>query len=97
MGTTNPNDTFYTGQLTNISNNNTAFAIEDTAVTGNTGHDYDDIILQLQGITNNDLSLSNIINPGTDWRNSTLGQQIVNFINSADTTSPMVNKPDKSP
>ena len=63
MGTTNPNDTFYTGQLTNISNNNTAFAIEDTAVTGNTGHDYDDIILQLQGATNNALPLSNIINP----------------------------------
>ena len=91
MGTTNPNDTFYTGQLTNISNNNTAFAIEDTAVTGNTGHDYDDIILQLQGATNNALSLSNIINPGTDWRNSTLGRQIVNFINSADTTPPQIS------
>lgn len=44
--------------------------------------DYNDMILQLRGLDGNLASLADNINPARDWRNTDLGQQLLDYTNT---------------
>lgn len=57
--------------------NGNTFSFEDIKINQNSDRDYNDLVFQLGGVTGEVPSLNQVINPKRDWRNSKLGQEII--------------------
>ena len=62
-------------------NNSGAIALEDVLISG-ADRDYNDMIFQLVGLDANFESLEDHINPARDWRDTDIGQQLLDYTNS---------------
>ncbi|MEG4603223.1 DUF4114 domain-containing protein [Microcoleus sp. F6_B6] len=77
----NPNDTSYVLPIADATGTGNTFAMEDMSAA-NSDSDYNDLIFTVLGATGNAPLLSAVINPDREWRNTTLGQQLIEYANS---------------
>ena len=59
-------------------NNTSTIALEDVLIS-QSDRDYNDMILQLVGLDGNLESIDDHINPNNDWRDTTLGQELLDY------------------
>jgi DNA/RNA endonuclease G (NUC1) len=78
----NPNNTSYLLSIADITGNGNAFALEDMPAANSDG-DFNDVIFKISGATGSAPSLDTLINPNKEWRNTTLGQQILGDLNNS--------------
>jgi hypothetical protein len=77
----NPNDTSYILPIADATGTGNTFALEDMSLTNSDG-DYNDLIFTVIGARGNAPLLDTVINPAKEWRNTTLGQQLIEYANS---------------
>jgi Domain of unknown function (DUF4114) len=68
------------GQFGDVNATGT-IALEDTVIY-QADKDYNDMILQLEGLQGNLESLTNRINSARDWRKTNIGQELIDYTNS---------------
>lgn len=81
----NPIASFQFGQIADVTGNGSTFVFEDLRVDGISDRDYEDIVLQIRGAIGFAAELDKVISPSNDWRNSTIGQSVLNYIAPYDT------------
>lgn len=74
----------YNGQFADITGDGSVFGIEDLPAEGRSDRDYNDIVFQVQGAVGRVISLDELLINGAlqtqqDWRNSDLGQALVEY------------------
>ena len=80
MATANPDDGFHVGQIADVTGEGKTFVMEDIRLDkGKSDEDYNDIIFQIRGATAEVIQMDELIEPEDDWRNSELGQKILNY------------------
>jgi surface antigen len=81
LSTSNPNDAFHVGQIADVTGEGNTFVMEDLRMDGcsNSDQDYNDVIFQVRGATGSAVRLDEVINPVSDWRNTDLGQALINY------------------
>ncbi|MDJ1178445.1 DUF4114 domain-containing protein [Roseofilum sp. BLCC_M91] len=80
MATANPDDGFHVGQIADVTGEGKTFVMEDIRLDkGKSDEDYNDIIFQIRGATAEVIQMDELIDPEDDWRDSELGQKIVNY------------------
>ncbi|MDJ0572914.1 MAG: DUF4114 domain-containing protein, partial [Pleurocapsa sp. MO_192.B19] len=69
-------------QVAAVDNNGT-LAFEDIVISsGNSDYDYNDFILQVRGLeSDNTVSLDEVVNSNRDWRNTSTGQDLLEYAN----------------
>jgi len=77
----NPNNTSYVLPIADATGTGNTFALEDMSATSSDG-DYNDLIFTVIGARGNAPLLDAVINPAKEWRNTTLGQQLIEDANS---------------
>jgi murein DD-endopeptidase MepM/ murein hydrolase activator NlpD len=75
----NPNSGFHLGQIADVDGKGSTFVLEDLRVDGESDRDYNDIIFQVRGAIGKAVSLDEVIPFDTDWRESTLGQTLLEY------------------
>ncbi|AFZ10908.1 Ig domain protein group 2 domain protein (plasmid) [Oscillatoria nigro-viridis PCC 7112] len=92
IATANPNDTAHLLQIADITGTGNTFALEDMSPP-NSDRDYNDLIFKISGATGNAPLLDTVINPDREWRNTTLGQQLLAEANppNSDNNPPVVS------
>ena len=61
--------------------------MEDLRVAGGSDRDYNDLVFHVQGATGTALSLDRVIDPSHEWRQTDMGQALIDYAKS-DVTSP---------
>ncbi|MEG5129330.1 putative Ig domain-containing protein [Microcoleus sp. ARI1-B5] len=77
----NPNNTSYVLPIADATGTGNTFALEDMS-SANSDGDYNDFIFTVVGATGNAPPLSSVINPAKEWRNTPLGEQLIEYANS---------------
>ncbi|MBW4512842.1 MAG: DUF4114 domain-containing protein [Scytonematopsis contorta HA4267-MV1] len=95
----NPQQTTQLAQLVNFtsdSQNETkgiTFSFEDMQLNRNADRDYNDLIFKIEGATGVATVIDKVINPKRDWRQSTIGQQVIqNAVEPEDLAGSTVDK-----
>ena len=71
------------GQLVDVNGTGT-YGIEDLALnTGQADRDYNDVVFQIKGAEGVVASIDEFSNPERDWRNTTVGQELLEYANRA--------------
>ncbi|NEP13752.1 MAG: S8 family serine peptidase [Symploca sp. SIO2C1] len=79
MATANPNDAFHVGQIADVTGDGSTFVLEDLRIDGKSDGDYNDLIFQVRGATGNAALIDSLIDPDLDWRDTNLGQAILDY------------------
>ncbi len=79
MATANPDDAFHVGQIADVTGDGSTFVMEDLRVDGKSDGDYNDLVFQVRGATGNAALIDSMIDPDLDWRDTELGQEILEF------------------
>ncbi|MGL5059984.1 MAG: DNA/RNA non-specific endonuclease [Microcoleus sp.] len=89
----NPNDTSYLLPIADLTGNGNTFALEDMSAGSPTDGDYNDIIFKIDGATGRVPEIDGRSDPDREWRNTTLGQQILDYVNNSnsDNNPPVVS------
>jgi|GEM_PF-1024795 len=77
MNELNPDQGFQMGRLADLTGNNNAYAFEDLRLDLQSDLDYNDLIFQVGGATDDGID---IINPEPDWRGSDLGMELTDYV-----------------
>ncbi len=88
----NPNDTSYVLPIADATGTGNTFATEDMSGANSDG-DYNDLIFTVIGARGNAPRLDAVINPAKEWRNTPLGQELIEYANSlvsAETAPPAI-------
>ena len=76
----NPNGSFMTGQIADVTGVGNTFVMEDLRVDkSGTDSDYNDIIFQVRGATGSAVSIDSVINPNKEWRSTNLGKALIEY------------------
>ncbi|MEG4809952.1 S8 family serine peptidase [Microcoleus sp. F8-D1] len=76
----NPNGSFMTGQIADVTGVGNTFVMEDLRVDkSNTDRDYNDIIFQVRGATGSAVSIDSVIDSNKDWRPTNLGKALTEY------------------
>jgi hypothetical protein len=76
----NPNGSFMTGQIADVTGVGNTFVMEDLRVDQpGTDSDYNDIIFQVRGATGSAVSIDSVINPKKEWRSTDLGKALTEY------------------
>ena len=76
----NPNGSFMTGQIADVTGVGNTFVMEDLRVDKpGTDSDYNDIIFQVRGATGSAVSIDSVINPNKEWRSTDLGKALIEY------------------
>ncbi|MCC3568788.1 MAG: DUF4114 domain-containing protein [Microcoleus sp. PH2017_31_RDM_U_A] len=86
----NPSNTSYVLPVADATGTGNTFALEDTTAANSDG-DYNDVIFTVLGATGNAPPIGQLINPNKEWRNTPLGQQIIEYANG------LVQEPEPNP
>jgi ElaB/YqjD/DUF883 family membrane-anchored ribosome-binding protein len=79
----NPNGSFMTGQIADVTGVGNTFVMEDLRVDKpGTDSDYNDIIFQVRGATGSAVSIDSVINPKKEWRSTDLGKALTEYANA---------------
>jgi len=77
MTTLRPEATFGQKHLADISGDGQIFGWEDLRLDGWSDRDYNDLVFRLEGAVGQATLLDTVINPHRDWRQSEVGQEIL--------------------
>jgi Domain of unknown function (DUF4114)/Bacterial pre-peptidase C-terminal domain len=95
----NPQQTTQFAQLFNFTSDsesgakNLTFGFEDRQPNRNADRDYNDLIFKVEGATGVAAVIDKVINPRRDWRQSTVGQQVIqNAVEPEDLAGNTVNE-----
>ncbi|MDJ1169786.1 S8 family serine peptidase [Roseofilum sp. BLCC_M154] len=80
LSTANPDDGFHIGQIADVTGDGNTFVMEDIRVDGKSDYDYNDIIFRIKGATGKAVHLDDVIDIENDWRETELGQEILDYI-----------------
>ncbi|MDJ1172460.1 SBBP repeat-containing protein [Roseofilum sp. BLCC_M154] len=80
LATANPEDGFHMGQIADVTGEGNVFVFEDLRVDGKSDGDYNDLIFRIKGATGKAVQLDNVIDTAQDWRDSDLGQELINYV-----------------
>ncbi|MDJ1182164.1 S8 family serine peptidase [Roseofilum casamattae] len=83
LATTNTDDYFQLRQLVDVAGDGNTFAFEDIHVNEGSDSDYNDFIFRVEGAVGNALDIDDAIDPELDWRDSELGQELIEYARSA--------------
>ncbi|MEB3338602.1 MAG: DUF4114 domain-containing protein [Leptolyngbyaceae bacterium] len=83
LGTANPTDNLYMGQIADVTGQGRTFAFEDMRVDQGSDRDYNDMIFKLTGATGTAALMTTVVSPGKDWRASTAAQPLLNYAKQA--------------
>lgn len=83
LATANPEDGLHVGQIADVTGNGNTFVFEDMRVDGKSDTDYNDLVIQVRGATGEAPLMDDLIEPGQDWRDSEVGQAILNHAEQA--------------
>ncbi len=98
LSTANRNDAFHVGQIVDVTGDGHTFAMEDLRVAGGSDRDYNDLVFHVQGATGTALSLDRVIDPSHEWRQTDMGQALIDYAKSDVTSSePIASDPIVSP
>jgi RHS repeat-associated protein len=86
----NPSNTSYVLPIADATGTGNTFALEDTTAATSDG-DFNDVIFTVLGATGNAPPIGQLINPLKEWRNTPLGEQIIDYANS------LVEEPEPNP
>ncbi|MEG4227075.1 S8 family serine peptidase [Microcoleus sp. N9_B2] len=76
----NPNGSFMTGQIADVTGIGNTFVMEDLRVDKpGTDSDYNDIIFQVRGATGSAVSIDSVIDLKKDWRPTNLGKALTEY------------------
>jgi hypothetical protein len=81
IASANPNDTSYILPIADATGTGNTFALEDMSISSS-DRDYNDLIFTVIGAKGNAPLLDTVINPAKEWRNTTLGQELIKYANS---------------
>src|SRR4028119_1108144 len=81
IASANPNDTSYILPIADATGTGNTFALEDMSAASSDG-DYNDLIFTVIGARGNAPLLDTVINPAKEWRNTPLGQELIEYANS---------------
>jgi subtilisin-like proprotein convertase family protein len=84
LATANPEDSFHMGQVADVTGEGNIFVFEDLRVDGKSDGDYNDLIFRMNGATGKTAQLDDVIDTAKDWRNSDLGQELINYVTGDD-------------
>jgi murein DD-endopeptidase MepM/ murein hydrolase activator NlpD len=79
MATANPDDSFQSGQIVDVTGDGNTFVFEDLRVDQRSDRDYNDIVFQVRGATGYTDSFDDHVDPAKDWRGSDIGQAISTY------------------
>jgi len=79
LSTANPEDGFHWGQIVDVTGEGNTFVFEDLRVDGKSDGDYNDLIFQVRNATGKARLLDEVIDSEQDWRNSDLGQTLIEY------------------
>ena len=79
LATANPDNGLQAKQIADVVGNGHTFAMEDWPLNNSPYKDYNDVIFQLTGANGSTPLLNDVINPALEWRNTSLGQQILEY------------------
>ncbi|MDJ1180223.1 S8 family serine peptidase [Roseofilum sp. BLCC_M91] len=80
LATANPDDGLHIGQIADVTGDGHTFVMEDIRVDGKSDYDYNDIIFRIKGATGQAVNLDEVIDAENDWRETELGQEILDYI-----------------
>nr|WP_306469528.1 S8 family serine peptidase [Oscillatoria laete-virens] len=83
LATANPVEGFHFGQIADVTGEGNTFVMEDLRIDANSDRDYNDIAFQLLGATGQASLLNDVIDSAKDWRTSEIGQELINYAQSA--------------
>ncbi|MDJ1181476.1 S8 family serine peptidase [Roseofilum sp. BLCC_M91] len=89
LSTANPDGGFHVGQIADVTGEGNTFVMEDIRVDGSSDYDYNDIIFRIKGATGDAVDLDDVIDADNDWRETELGQEILDYV--FDTLEPEVS------
>ncbi len=89
LSTANPDGGFHVGQIADVTGDGSTFAIEDIRVDGKSDYDYNDMIFRIKGATGDVVDLDDVIDPDNDWRETELGQEILDYIDEVSNPDPV--------
>jgi hypothetical protein len=89
LSTANPDGGFHVGQIADVTGDGHTFVMEDIRVDGKSDYDYNDIIFRIKGATGDAVDLDDVIDADNDWRETELGQEILDYV--FDTLEPEVS------
>ena len=90
MATANPDDHFHVGQLADVTGDGKTFVFEDWRADAGTDNDYNDLIFRIEGAEGEAVNLDEVIDPELEWRDSIVGQEIINYAESFVETDPII-------
>jgi Subtilase family/Domain of unknown function (DUF4114)/Bacterial pre-peptidase C-terminal domain len=91
----NPNGSFATGQIADVTGEGNTFVMEDIGQDKPySDKDFNDIIFQVRGATGSAVSIDSVINPQKEWRTSNMGQALIEYAKAYITPAdPIVETP----
>lgn len=78
LSTANPDDSLQMGQIADVTGDGSTFVLEDMRIDEGSDRDYNDFIFRVKGATGEAIDLDDAIDPDLDWRETELGQEIIN-------------------
>ncbi|MDB9315366.1 S8 family serine peptidase [Spirulina sp. CS-785/01] len=98
LSTANPDDTLHLGQIADVTGDGNTFVMEDVRFDHSWyDQDYNDLIFQVRGATGKAELLDNLIEGESDWRETDLGQAIIDYTEGYVGDDPLPNRPDSPP
>ncbi|NJL91034.1 MAG: S8 family serine peptidase [Coleofasciculaceae cyanobacterium SM2_1_6] len=96
----NPTKAIQMGQIVDVTGDGNTYVFEDIRQDGASDKDFNDLIFQVKGatittVTLDDLILEGEMSPEADWRNTEIGQQIVDYAASQVVLTPEPNPVEK--
>lgn len=96
----NPTKAIQMGQIVDVTGDGNTYVFEDIRQDGASDKDFNDLIFQVKGatittVTLDDLILEGEMSPEADWRNTEIGQQIVDYAASQVVLAPEPNPVEK--
>ncbi|MEM6254091.1 MAG: DUF4114 domain-containing protein [Cyanobacteria bacterium P01_D01_bin.156] len=82
MATANPEDHFHVKQLLDVTGDGNTFTFEDLRIDTGSDEDYNDLVFRIEGARGQTESLDEYINPDDDWRETVIGQEIIEYAQS---------------
>ena len=79
LATANPDDGLQLGQIADVTGDGNTYVFEDMRVGEKADYDYNDLIFQIRGATGETALVDDLIDPDLEWRDSDLGQAIVDI------------------
>ncbi|MBP0003764.1 MAG: DUF4114 domain-containing protein [Cyanobacteria bacterium SBC] len=80
LSTANPEDEFHIGQIADVTGDGNTFVMEDMRADDKSDRDYNDLIFQVRGAAGSAPTMDGLIDEGSDWRETDLGEALLAYV-----------------